>query len=322
MNRLRVFIIALGVFALLLVLACGPAADVPANPVPDDAGALAQEEPTAEPTPTPFPTKEPPPPAPTKLPINTPVPDLPPTPVPVHPEGLEGCKSAGMFQSDIDAIAYSDRCSEQLSNAVRDQCRSLPTEAEQLACGNEIAGEYNSVFFRYGPDRCGGTRPGSDARATCVEQAMGDFFKSFEDMWEAWRKIRIGGDTDPAVTGAMKDTVTCLEGKGFEKVNTDLLFGWQKVGSPAESKAREGRLSPEEKELRDTIREPSRDCAKEHGLFEAQDKAWTTELRRLDKDEPELVADLIREGLLETLEKPGVAMILTGDIPQSLRNMR
>ena len=59
---------------------------------------------------------------------------------------------------------------------------------------------------------------------------------------------------------------------------------------------------------------PSKECAKIHGLFEAQDAAWAEELRRLDKTEPETVAILIRERMLEALEKPGASRLVTGYI--------
>ena len=94
------------VIALVLALAflaCGPAAEAPApggGQIPLAAqGAEATPEATDEPV---FHTKTPPPTPPDPLPTKTPVPVVPPTstPLPVHPQGIEGCKSAVMFQSD------------------------------------------------------------------------------------------------------------------------------------------------------------------------------------------------------------------------------
>ena len=134
-------------------------------------------------------------------------------------------------------------------------------------------------------------------------------------MFEAWAKVRLRGDRDPEVVKTWEATVTCLEDEGFSNVNRDILFPWQDLSLPAEYRAKEEALTRDDKELRETIIGPSQDCAKREGLFAAQDTAWTAELQRLDNEEPELVADLIREGLLEALEKAGVTMYLSGEFP-------
>ena len=123
------------------------------------------------------------------------------------------------------------------------------------------------------------------------------------------------GQRDPEVVRTMKDVITCLEDRGFEKVHPSILFTWQPLESPTETKARRDQLDQDAKDLQARIEEPSKDCAKEHGLFEAQEAAWAAELRRLDKEEPALVANLIREGLLEELEKPGISPHISGDDP-------
>ena len=97
-------------------------------------------------------------------------------------------------------------------------------------------------------------------------------------------------------------------------MDRDLLFVWQRLRPLAEWEAYE--KGPETKDLRIRMDQPARDCAKAHGLFDAQDRAWAEELRRLSKSEPNLVSGLINEGLLEALEKPGTARFLGGNVPE------
>ncbi len=311
-------LLALLASLVILALACGPAA-APDSGAPA-IGPFAQGDTPAEPpkptsTPDPYPTKPNPIPS-TPVPTKPPTADQPPaaTPFPAHPEGLEGCKSVAVFKYEAD-VEHQGWCAEQLTQHVRNTCQQEPTEAEQRQCGEDIVQEYRSVLYRYGASRCAGMRSGSSAKLECVHRSSEDLEKGLVSMFEAWDKVRIGGNRDPNVVTAMKDVVTCLEGRGFEDIDQGLLFVWQGAESPGDMKAGEGQLSVTEKSLAADLLEPSIDCGKQHGLFDAQDVAWVTELRRLDKEEPETVADLIREGLMEALDKPGTAAFLAGDMP-------
>ena len=127
---------------MILVLACGPAAAPDSGaPVTEP---LAQADTTTQapkptPTPDPYPAKPP-------LP-SEPRPTL--TPVPEHPEGLEGCKSVAIFKYEAD-VEHHGWCEEQLTQHVGTTCQQEPTEAEQRQCGEDIVQEYHSVLFRYG----------------------------------------------------------------------------------------------------------------------------------------------------------------------------
>ena len=156
----------------------------------------------------------------------------------------------------------------------------------------------------------------SAEKRACLAQSADDLDKGFFAIFEAWEKVRIGASRDAGVAKAAVEVADCLESKGFEDVDEELLFPWQRLESPAEAKAREGRLSRREKDLRADLLPPTRDCAKQHGFYDAQDGAWTAELVRLNREEPETVADLIREGLLDALRKPGVVVFLTGEMPR------
>ena len=248
-------------------------------------------------------------PTPTLRPHKPPLPDKPLGIEQPHPDGFEACKDITLFgEGDL----YQGWCGEQLLWHVNDQCSALPTTDEQRQCGETIAAEYKSFLFLLGPAKCGGIEDASEASA-CSRATFEDMSKGFTRLFEAGDKVRIVGNRDPAVIEAMDEVVACLGDKGFEKVNEDFLFTWQATGSPADYEKQRDALSSEDRKLIADLREPSRDCAKERGFFAAQDVAWTAELRRLSKDEPEVVADIIREGLLEALEKPGVPAFLTGD---------
>ena len=317
------------------LIACGPIAPAAPDenaaapaPVPlvlaDDPTPTPEPAPEAEPEPTSEPTAEPV--DPTKPPFTpkTPRPrkhrlpsDSPPrTPDPEHPDGLDGCKSVVLFRDDA-AVAYQGWCTEALAIHVAETCRPMPLD-EQRQCGEDIVAEYDSFFFRHGPAKCAAIFPGARGQRGCSLQSSEDFGKAMTNLWEAGDKVRVGGDRDPEVVKAWEATVSCLEVKGFKNASRDVLFEWQRFDLPPDKRELDGRLSAQDKDLREQLIQPSRDCAKQEGLFEAQDAAWAAELRRLNKAEPALVADLIREGFLEALEKPGVTTFLSGDLPPYL----
>ena len=212
-------------------------------------------------------------------------------------------------------MAYFQWCVGQLDQKVRDDCSSLATADAQLACGESIVQEYKTFLIRMGPYKCGSLAAGSEGLMECLSTANTDTEKAFIAIYEAWGKVRAGGDAASEVVTALKDTVTCLEDLGHENVDAELLFGWQRFENPADQKERESARTQDQKGLIATLHEPSRDCAKKNGLFTAQDTAWIAELERLDREEPETVEVLIQEGLLEVLKKPGVETFLTADRP-------
>lgn len=115
--------------------------------------------------------------------------------------------------------------------------------------------------------------------------------------------------------GKLNATTACLNDAGFRGVDPDLLFHWQHGLLPSEYAEREDRLTDAEKDPRKRVQEPSRTCAHQEGLFAAQDSAWAAEVRRLQETEPQAVDELVREGFLEALERPGEPTFITGDLP-------
>ena len=307
---------------LLLGLACGPAApsdpatpNVPlaqsGDPPPE---AEPDEKPPLEPTPTRFypnprptqvddPSEEPP--EPTKQPRLS---------FTEHPQGLEGCKSVVMFSDDLTP-RYMGWCGEELMVHVEETCSLLETADEQLRCGREIADQYESISLRFGIAACAGITD-SVEQGDCMAEDWRQWEEAIAGHQAAWAKIREGGDRDPAVQAARAETLACLEDAGHENPDQDLMFHWQHHHlSFDEYHEREDGMTEEQKDLRESLIAPTVKCANETGLFAEQDRAWAEELGRLQSDEPELVAGLIREGVQAAFERPGVATFL---LPQPL----
>ena len=296
---------------ILALMACGPTS--PLENIPQASPGEATPTPTAD-IPTSVPTKEMPKPKlprSTKPPLNTA--QAAPTPFPEHPSGVAGCEELTIF-SPLEDLQYRSWCSDQITSHVRSACSGRQTTAEQISCGREALANVKSFIYRNGVYQCLGVMDGSSKRE-CINQSTDDLDKAAIKMFKAWNKVQIGADGDPEVASAMKDVTTCLEELGFENVDLDLLFNWQMFVSPASGKDWEERLTQAQKTLRAEATEPSKSCAKQNGLYEAQDAAWIAELERLHREEPETVKILIDEGLLVALKKPGPEVFLTGDRP-------
>ena len=300
-----------------LLLGLGLIACASAAQPPDGGGegspVLAQQDPdpTPEPEPEPTPAHEDEPLERHVYTLGTPTPITSP---PAHPEGLEGCRQVRMFFDDGN-LKYQSWCMQELPKHVHNSCSSFTTAAEQLKCGEDIVNGYDSMLFRYDYAKCAGIESPGEVATQCSQGVMGATNKSFSGIFEGWEKMQIAGNQDPEVVKAWDATIACLEDKEFKNVDRELLFPWQRTDDPATHVAKEEALTGPDKDLRERLIEPSRDCAKQNGLFTAQEAAWAAALRQLSKTEPGLVADLIRDGLLEELEKPGVSIYVGGGLP-------
>ena len=305
----------------LALVACGPAAQ------PPEAGGgppvVVQPDPTPEPEPTSEPQPDPTPePEPTKKPapgdtdpssgvVFSGEPRPTRTPEPSHPAGLDGCKRMSLFTLGPTTEEFFGWCADQLAQRVARTCGPLP-DAQQRQCGEDIVQEYRSYLFRLSIGRCLGIPSGSER----IQKCMGDTVQEYEqvqlNLWEGWGKLQTVGNRAPEVVKARDAVLVCLEEKGFKNINEDLLFTWQNFDHSKEYRAKEDALTGPDKELRERLVEPSQACAEQEGLFVAQDASWAEELRRLSKAEPGLVSNLLQEGLLEELDKPGASPFLTG----------
>lgn len=306
---------------LLLGLACGPAAPSepasPNEPLAQSGDPPPEAEPDEKPPLEPTPTRFYPNPRPTQVDDPSEEPTEPPRPAvfdPEHPEGLAGCKSVVMFSDDLNP-RYMGWCTEEIMLQVQETCSLLETADEQRRCGREIADQYESISIRFGLVACAGITD-SVEQEDCITEDWRQLEAAFEEHRVAWGKIREGGDMDPAVLTARTATLACLEDAGHENPDQDLMFHWQHHHlSFDQYHEREDGLTEEQKDLRESLIAPTVKCADETGLFAEQDRAWAEELDRLQSDQPELVAGLIREGVQAAFERPGVTTFL---LPQPL----
>ena len=153
----------------------------------------------------------------------------------------------------------------------------------------------------------------SDHQQNCFAQSYERWQNHFAGLFAIWPKAQLAVAQDPAVVTTMKDVISCLERMGHENINAELLFPWQKLESPEDNNRRESRYTTEEKTARIELRQPANQCAKQSGLYAAQDDAWLAELERLAKAAPEQARPLLDAGLIEILKRPGVAAFLNSD---------
>lgn len=328
---------------VVLALACAPAAPAgqdaaptpapPPSPTVDPTAEAAIESLLADPTvraamptrppdtPTPVPTG----PTPTRdpddpaKPTSTPLPTrdpLPATPEPAvapsspHPDGLEGCRNFSIFTATTrEEGLYMDWCSEELIRHVQLVCNNLSSSQDQHDCANRELSDVKNYFFRAGIIQCFAITD-DEQRLQCSNESTDDLDKHFWGLWNGWDKIRLTANKDATVKVAFKDVITCLEDLGYEKIKIDLLFHWQKFENPEDYMKRDAAYTAEEKDYRIELATPSDKCAKEHGLYEAQDSAWTVELERLADEDPQTAQAMLDAGILDILKKPGAAPFL------------
>ena len=328
-RRMVMALAALSALLLMAAIACGPVAPEDAStpaaiqqPAPLSDSGAAEETPTPAETPTALPPKPTPlptlPPKPTETPLPTPypTPDLR-TPAPTlapdtpHPDGLAGCLEMSIFvATPTEYSDYIDWCSEQIIAHVVTTCRGSGDSEAELACANRTLENARQYYIRVGFIRCFAITNEVASEECAIES--GDLFnKHIYNLWDVWAKVHAAANRDQAVVTAQKDVITCLEALGHENIEVGQLFRWQLYNDPAELQQRDEGYTPEQKADRAALAEPADQCARQTGYYAAQDAAWTAEVERLYKEEPETAAPLRNEGILEILQAPGVAPFLT-----------
>ncbi len=255
-----------------------------------------------EPVPTPFPTFDPN--SQSDAPLNS---DTP------HPEGLAGCQNLSIFTSSPDEFKHYPWCSEEAVKAVRSQCTGIGTTQEERSCADNYLSQWKAYPTR-SMHSCVAISD-NDLRSQCVEREIVTFVEIRQAGAPVWSEIQTRVDDSPSVTAAYRKVIQCLSQKSFIDVPPKLLFRWQ--FSPiyfsdveaidAWSKG----LTAKEKELMEAIAIPSDQCAKQEGLYAAQEAVWLSELKRLVREDPVKAQPLVVSGLVEALEEPGVASFLT-----------
>ncbi len=80
--------------------------------------------------------------------------------------------------------------------------------------------------------------------------------KHFRGLWDGWNKVRLTANRDATVQNGFKDVIVCLEDQGYEKINLDLLFHWQKLESPEDYMKRRAAYTVEEKDCQIELATP------------------------------------------------------------------
>ena len=315
-----------------MMMACGPTAtgktDAPDSSLKSEpmqpATPVIQDVHIVPPKPESYPADEPPKPTWTPLPPEPTAPPFPKepeppyVPPPSHPEGRAGCIEYGLFNVDPgNHIEYTEHCMQSANDEADDNCSGLDGLEAQLACGTKIASEYRSLYIREGVTRCYAINKDDFRREKddCLVASFERVNTATDLLHVGWNRVRAAGDAAPGVVQAMENVVTCLKDMGHADAHPDHLFLWQRFEHPVDYHARVDAQTPEDKAIKERLHEPSKGCANEHGLFEAQDASWQRELERLAQEEPDVVDVLIREGFLVHLYEPGPAINLTGEIP-------
>ena len=331
-------VIVILLLASIALLACGPAAEPTAEgtgPVtqaegtPEPTAAPTQGPPAIHPTDTPKPPPlEPPTPKPTKPPRPTPTREPgdvapptytpEPTPVPItpdpppaypeHPDGLEGCKSLNRFSSTREEILYMYWCYDTATVHVRDTCRGTGTTWEEQQCAYREIEDFKDYGFRevIGPCVAISER---GARQECFAGTAEAAHAHNRNLILVWNDIVAAVDADPEVKVRYRAMVECVRGAEHKPPDPSYPLSWQQIDeSKIELKQYRG---PDEKEAANRRLRAVNQCALDTGLYQAQDDAWRAEIWRIFQENPDRIAPLKFEGVIDLLDEPGPAPFLT-----------
>ena len=320
--------------ALVALMACGPADEADDGKEGDPATTLVptstpEPTPTAtpkptetpkpdgEPTKTPEPTKADPPPA-TEEPTATPESTTTPLPTPdyealmtmPHPDGIEGCQATNMWVNHSeDMIKHTAWCHQTLSFDVQRNCTaSVGTEA-QLACARDRLANVQDLDERL-LHACSAVTD-MDGSMTCTEEAIGRVDEVFTQVWEVWPVILANVESDPAVKARKTAVGDCMEESGHTRPYPDMPITWQTV-KPFDQESKPDRSTPTQAKL-DALKAWDKaldQCAVDEGLYAVQDAKWNEEMQRIQREDPETAGALKDIGIVEVLERDGVAPFL------------
>lgn len=246
------------------------------------------------------------------FPDPTPTPSPTSTPISSHPQELEGCRNLSLFDYDSQEFTYFEWCFDAMEKAVRSQCKRSGTAQEERAC----AEDYLEGWRDYQSRLVLACTPISslDAARECMEQAITTLLESQQGVRQLWTEIQPAVSSNAEVEAAQQKVIRCLADQSYSDVAPKLLLTWQKkwiyFGDFDAAKAQRKSLTSEEQSFMDKLAEPLDQCAKNHGLYEAQDSAWLAEVRRLVKEDPAKAQPLLDWAILEILEQPGIAHFL------------
>ena len=336
MKRLETFVMVLGAFALLLVLACGPAATSPVEGG-QTAQAAQESEPTeVPPTPTPGPTptppyEPPPPPMPTippppptpepedqpppteePQPTPTPFPTVTPPSYPAHPDGLEGCKSLNRYSGSVSDFDYHFWCTQASQDDIREHCLGTGNTFEEKQCAYQRLADFKSYTIRELYTPCVAITNRVDRRA-CNEESATAYRIHSEALVEVWNHIVDAVEEHPDVKNAYRAMADCVADAGYKGPDVRRPLPWQQIDDSkidTSSYRDPGATGPPTDAEKSHLRVANR-CALDEDLYAAQDIAWQEEIWRIfHGDEPDRIAPLKEAGIIDILEEDGPAPFL------------
>ena len=329
------------ILVLMLLVACGPAAPAGQNggesdqtqiPAPTPTPANQDDGPSGPPpTPEPTPTPNPPPdvdptetpePTPTRppgdpIPQPTAEPDrTEPTPAvggtstlrswPAPPNGITGCYTLNSYSNTLLEFDYHAWCSDALLRDVSTNCAGVGDTAAELRCARHRLEDVQSYYLREMSTPCTAISDDSD-RQQCLHTTAVTATEHLHATWAVWATIQNAVDSDAEVKATQARMADCVVKKGFARPGPGDSIAWQVNKPPQSIEKRGAEQSRAELEAIDQ-------CAKDAGLYEAQETVWLSEIYRLQREDPERVHPLVENGLLTALEADGIAPFLA--IPQ------
>ncbi len=335
---MNIKIVLAAIIVLTLLVACGPAA--PASqagqggggseqakaptPTKQDGGPGVGDVPTPKPTATP---KAPPDVVPTATPKpeplrdpNDPLPEptTPPVVVPLPgdgeegvdprvfeapPNGIAGCYSINIYASTVQELDYAGWCVDALLQDVSANCAGIGTSADELRCAQQRLADVQTYFLREVGTPCAAISDPVD-RQECSDESTGAAETHMRTLWSTWADILSSVDSDADVKAAHVAMADCVEQRGFARPAPGASIAWQESKPPDAERTERGEQSVAQYEAIDK-------CAKEVGLYVAQETVWLSEIYRLHSEDPEAVRPLIDNGILTALEADGPALFLT-----------
>ena len=324
------------ILVLMLLVACGPTAPagqnggadqtqtpapttVPTNQDDGPSGPPPTQEPTHTPDPPPdvdpTETPKPPPTRPPGDPIPQPTaePDrTEPTPAigetstlrswPAPPNGIEGCYTLNPYSNTLQESDYNAWCTDALLKDVSTNCAGTGDSAAELSCARNRLEDVQSYFLREVVMPCAAISDDLD-RQQCINEHGQASLTYMRILWSTWGDIQSVVDSDAEVKATQAGMADCVVRKGFARPAPDDPIAWQ-VNKPPDAPRKRGA----DQSLAELMAIDQ--CAKDAGLYAAQETVWLSEIYRLQREDPEHVRPLIENGLLTALEAEGVAPFL------------
>ena len=250
-------------------------------------------------------------------PVPTTIPDqsrvrsaLEPTPAPPA-NGIESCRAFSAFGGSTLTSHEVTWCARTSIEEVQSQCSGLPTAAEQLSCADTYFDSWKELQTKL-LNRCFALTDQETFHSCFADADLEQRFSALSELVVATLGV-VARDSE--VIKAQANVGKCLNQRGFTERPLKLLFPWQTtiqfLGRPLASEEWNESLTAAEWDLLDRLQEPTDACARQHGLYVAQDAAWLAEIKRLEQDDSASLQPFVDWGVVDIVAQDGIAPFLT-----------